>query len=205
MTVFWLCPSIVRRRTARPTDKPPATQPQGDAGLRRAAARRRQAADLPGGRAHPLRWACGRRRPAGARHPHAAAVLERPDRADRSADRPPHALQGYRANAREHREAFPAHGKLRRAPGTTRLDCLSSNGRLDTYKRVLARLAELGEEELRPKPLLTGRDLIELGYQPGPSFAKMLAAVEDAQLEARVQSKEAALALVRAQFGEPGN
>src|ERR1022692_219223 len=45
--------------------------------------------------------------------------LERPDRADRSADRPPHALQGYRANAREHREAFPAHGKLRRAPGTT--------------------------------------------------------------------------------------
>jgi poly(A) polymerase len=68
---------------------------------------------------------------------------------------------------------------------------------------VLSRLAELGEEELRPKPLLTGRDLIELGYQPGPSFGKMLAAVEDAQLEARVQSKEAALALVRAEFGYP--
>jgi poly(A) polymerase len=68
---------------------------------------------------------------------------------------------------------------------------------------MLARLEELGEEELRPKPLLTGRDLIELGYQPGPSFAKMLAAVEDAQLEGRVLSREEALALVRAEFGAP--
>src|ERR1022692_4393272 len=88
-------------------------------------------------------------------------------------------------------ENFAEHLELHR------LDCLSSNGKLDTYKRMLSRLEELGEEELRPKPLLTGRDLIELGYQPGPSFGKMLAAVEDAQLEARVQSKEAALALVR--------
>jgi putative nucleotidyltransferase with HDIG domain len=78
-----------------------------------------------------------------------------------------------------------------------RLDCLSSTGKLDTYKRVLARLEELGEEELRPKPLLTGRDLIEQGYEPGPAFGKMLAAVEDAQLEGRVRSKEEALAVVR--------
>ena len=91
-------------------------------------------------------------------------------------------------------ENFTEHLELHR------LDCLSSNGKLDTYKRVLARLAELGEEELRPKPLLTGRDLIELGYQPGPSFGTMLAAVEDAQLEGSVQTKEDALALVRAQF-----
>ena len=78
-----------------------------------------------------------------------------------------------------------------------RLDCLSSTGKLDTYKRVLARLEELGEEELRPKPLLTGRDLIEQGYEPGPAFGKMLAAVEDAQLEGRVRSREEALELVR--------
>ena len=81
-----------------------------------------------------------------------------------------------------------------------RLDCLSGSGNLDNYKFVLSRLAELGEEELRPKPLLTGRDLIEQGYQPGPSFGKMLAAVEDAQLEGRVRTKEEALALVRMEF-----
>jgi poly(A) polymerase len=84
-----------------------------------------------------------------------------------------------------------------------RLDCLSSNGKLDTYKRVLARSEELGEEELRPKPLLTGRDLIAHGYQPGPAFAKMLAAVEDAQLEGRLQNREDALALVVREFGAP--
>jgi poly(A) polymerase len=94
-------------------------------------------------------------------------------------------------------ENFPEHLELHR------LDCLSSSGKLDSYKRVLERLGELGEEELRPTPLLTGRDLIERGYQPGPSFGKMLAAVEDAQLEARVQNREEALALVRAEFGEP--
>ena len=94
-------------------------------------------------------------------------------------------------------ENFAEHLELHR------LDCLSSNGKLDTYKRVRARLAELGEEDLRPKPLLTGRDLIEQGYAPGPSFGKMLAAVEDAQLEARVQNRGEALALVRAEFGAP--
>jgi poly(A) polymerase len=94
-------------------------------------------------------------------------------------------------------EGFNEHLELHR------LDCLSSNGKLDTYKLLLARLAELGEEQLRPQPLLTGRDLIEAGYPPGPAFSKMLTAVEDAQLEARVQNKAEALALVRAEFGDP--
>jgi poly(A) polymerase len=93
-------------------------------------------------------------------------------------------------------ENFAEHLELHR------LDCLSSSGKLDGYKHVVARLAELGEEQLRPKPLLTGRDLIELGHEPGPLFGKMLAAVEDAQLEGRLQSKDDALALVRAQFGD---
>jgi poly(A) polymerase len=83
-----------------------------------------------------------------------------------------------------------------------RIDCLSGNGKLDTYKRMRARLEELGEEELRPTPLLTGHDLIELGYQPGPAFGKILAAVEDAQLEGRVRNKEDALELVRREFGQ---
>jgi len=94
-------------------------------------------------------------------------------------------------------ENFTEHLELHR------LDCLSSNGKLDSYKRMRARLEELSENELRPKPLVTGRDLIELGYQPGPVFAKMLAVIEDAQLEARVGNKEQALELVRREFGAP--
>jgi poly(A) polymerase len=94
-------------------------------------------------------------------------------------------------------ENFAEHLELHR------LDCLSSHGKLDNYKRMRTRLEELGEEELRPKPVLTGRDLIEAGYAPGPAFAKMLAAVEDAQLERRAQTKEEALDLVLAEFGAP--
>jgi 2-hydroxychromene-2-carboxylate isomerase len=45
--------------------------------------------------------------------------------------------------------------------------------------------------------------LIEHGYRPGPDFKRMLEAVEDAQLEARIHTKEEALALVRSVFGPP--
>jgi putative nucleotidyltransferase with HDIG domain len=78
-----------------------------------------------------------------------------------------------------------------------RLDCLASHGRLDNYEFARRKLEELPAEQLKPKPLLTGKDLIVAGYQPGPAFSKMLAAVEDAQLEGRIRTKEEALELVK--------
>lgn len=84
-----------------------------------------------------------------------------------------------------------------------RLDCLSSNGRLDTWRMVKSRYELMPPEELKPPPLVTGEDLIAEGYQPGPEFGRMLRVVEDAQLEGRIGSREEALALVREQFGEP--
>jgi poly(A) polymerase len=53
---------------------------------------------------------------------------------------------------------------------------------------------------LRPPRLLTGDDLIAAGFRPGPDFAHMLALVEDAQLESRIQTREEAMSLVRAEF-----
>jgi len=82
-----------------------------------------------------------------------------------------------------------------------RLDCLAASGNLDNYEFVRGKLAELPEEQLKPPPLLTGRDLIAAGYTPGPQFSKMLAAVEDAQLEGRIHSREEALKLVKELFG----
>ena len=84
-----------------------------------------------------------------------------------------------------------------------RLDVLSSNGRLETYELVRQKLAQMRPEELKPAPLITGDDLIAEGYVPGPQFGRMLAAVEDAQLEGRVSTREQALDLVREQFGRP--
>ena len=84
-----------------------------------------------------------------------------------------------------------------------RLDCSSSHGNLDNYNFAKSKVEELQPDELRPERLLTGRDLIEAGYQAGPDFARMLEAVEDAQLEARIHSKQEALELVRSAFGSP--
>jgi poly(A) polymerase len=81
-----------------------------------------------------------------------------------------------------------------------RLDCLASNQDLENYELVKCKLEELPEEQLKPAPLITGADLIAEGYEPGPRFAGMLAAVEDAQLEGRVGSREEGLKMVREMF-----
>ena len=81
-----------------------------------------------------------------------------------------------------------------------RMDCLASHGGLDLYDFVAEKLRTTLPEEIRPEPLMTGRELIELGYAPGPRFKEILAAVEDAQLEGRVQSTEEAVEMVQREF-----
>jgi len=84
-----------------------------------------------------------------------------------------------------------------------RLDCLSSHGDLSSYQFVEGKLAKYSAEQLRPPPLITGRDLIAAGYAPGPQFSEMLSAVEEAQLEGTVRSRDEALEWVEARFGAP--
>lgn len=83
-----------------------------------------------------------------------------------------------------------------------RLDCLASNGYTDSYEFVKQKLGELGQEELRPPPLITGRDLIGEGYRPGPAFGRALEAVENAQLDGEISTRDAALARARAVLNE---
>ena len=81
-----------------------------------------------------------------------------------------------------------------------RIDCLSSNGIVESYEYVREKLLAMPPEAIRPTPLITGRDLIEAGYEPGPRFKEVLAAVEDAQLEGRLASHDAAMEYVRSEF-----
>ncbi len=81
-----------------------------------------------------------------------------------------------------------------------RLDCLASHGELDNYRFVKEVWETLPEEEVRPLRLLTGHDLKAMGYEPGPRMGKILAAVEEAQLEGELKSPEQARALVEQQF-----
>jgi poly(A) polymerase len=84
-----------------------------------------------------------------------------------------------------------------------RLDCLSSHRNLDAYEFVRQFIAETPTEEVRPPRLLTGEDLKELGYQPGPLFKKMMGSIEDAQLNGTIRSRDEALQLIRSEFGAP--
>ena len=81
-----------------------------------------------------------------------------------------------------------------------RADCLASHGKLDLYEFCQEQLAALEKEHLRPPALLTGSDLIAMGFAPGPLFREILAAVEDAQLEGRLDSYRAALRFVQRKF-----
>jgi poly(A) polymerase len=84
-----------------------------------------------------------------------------------------------------------------------RLDCLSSHRHLENYDFCVEKLSSLPVEELKPVPLVNGNDLIAAGYRPGPAFGKILAAVEDAQLESRIKTREEALSLVERLFEPP--
>ncbi len=81
-----------------------------------------------------------------------------------------------------------------------RMDCLSSHGKLEFYDFVKERRAALPHEEIHPRPLLSGNDLMAAGYEAGPRFKEILAAVEDAQLEGRIASRSEALEFVAENF-----
>lgn len=50
---------------------------------------------------------------------------------------------------------------------------------------------------LGPEPLVTGDDLLAAGFKPGPGYRKLLEMLYDAQLEARIASREEGLELAR--------
>lgn len=78
-----------------------------------------------------------------------------------------------------------------------RLDCSSSHRDLSLYEFAKEKFHSMPQAQIRPQPLITGEDLIAAGYTPGPMFKELLTAVEDAQLEGSITTKEEALELVR--------
>ena len=81
-----------------------------------------------------------------------------------------------------------------------RLDCTMSHGDLSTWEMLRRKLEEMPEESIRPPRLLSGQDLIRMGLTPGPRFREILTAVEDAQLEGRLQTSDEARTFVEQTF-----
>jgi poly(A) polymerase len=75
-----------------------------------------------------------------------------------------------------------------------RIDCTSSHGQLDIHAFLQDKLSEFSQEEIKPKPLVTGHDLQELGAKPGPAMGKILHQLMDEQLEGKITDRTGALA-----------
>ena len=91
-------------------------------------------------------------------------------------------------------EGFSEHLELHR------LDCLGSHGNLDNWKLANHSLSNLQPEEIHPPVLLTGKDLIEMGYLPGPVFKEILNSLKNAQFENELKTSQQAKQWVLNQF-----
>jgi len=84
-----------------------------------------------------------------------------------------------------------------------RVDCLSSHRDLEYYHYCLQRLEEFKNEPSVPPPLVRGTDLIEMGYKPGPIFARILHEIEELQLEGLIESHADALRYISKTYPIP--
>ena len=89
------------------------------------------------------------------------------------------------------RSTFPEELELHR------IDCSSSHGELDIHRFLVAKQSEFSQEEIKPKPLITGHDLQQIGIQAGPNMGKILHQLMDEQLEGKFPDKESALTRAR--------
>ncbi|MFM7604842.1 MAG: CCA tRNA nucleotidyltransferase [Prosthecobacter sp.] len=80
-----------------------------------------------------------------------------------------------------------------------RVDCLGSNGKLDNYEFVLAKQEEFANAPLVPPRLVTGLDLMQIGWAPGPELGKLLNDIQTLQLDGQLTTKEQAIAWAESQ------
>ncbi len=82
-----------------------------------------------------------------------------------------------------------------------RADACALDGNLAYYEFCSFRLAQLRQSAQMELPkLIDGRDLIQLGFSPGPMFSEILATVEDLTLEKKLSTKDEALEYVVKNF-----
>lgn len=81
-----------------------------------------------------------------------------------------------------------------------RIDTLAAYRPLTTYDLVQRRIAGIPPDSVRPPRLLTGGDLLAMGYESGPLLGEILDALEEAQLEGSIETRAAAEAFVRSRY-----
>jgi poly(A) polymerase len=81
-----------------------------------------------------------------------------------------------------------------------RLDCLSSHRNLAAYEFVRDFISNTPPEVVRPPRLLDGNDVLGMGFPSGPVVGRILASLEEAQLNGEVESADEAKSFVERHF-----
>ncbi len=81
-----------------------------------------------------------------------------------------------------------------------RVNRIARGESLEIYDFCCGKIDEWKSAAPDPAPLVSGDDLIALGYEPGPLFKEILNAVEDLKLEGVLGTHEAALDYIRHRF-----
>ncbi len=68
---------------------------------------------------------------------------------------------------------------------------------LAAYAYARRKREEWTEREIWPEPVVTGDDLIAMGYAPGPHFKEILTRLEDEQLEGRIRNRDDAIDFIK--------
>lgn len=84
-----------------------------------------------------------------------------------------------------------------------KIDCLASHGKLDLYHFLQEKVDEFKKEELKPKPILNGHDLLGIGIQAGPIMKEILEEAYSLQLEGKIKSKSDAAEWVKQNYPQP--
>ncbi|MEM1295772.1 MAG: CCA tRNA nucleotidyltransferase [Verrucomicrobiota bacterium] len=82
-----------------------------------------------------------------------------------------------------------------------RVDCKGSNGNLENYEFVRQKREEFGNEPLIPPRLISGQDLMAMGMEAGPRIGEVLDALQTAQLEGQLSTREDALQWLGKEYG----
>jgi len=92
-------------------------------------------------------------------------------------------------------------GRFEKLAVVVRADCLASHGDTSDIDFAVTARAEALKGLKMPRPLLRGRDLMEMGYSPGPHFGRALAELEEAQRQKKVKNKEEAKNFIKKFLG----
>ena len=76
----------------------------------------------------------------------------------------------------------------------------------EVVEKHCLRILELFREKdiVHPPPLITGNDVMALGYSSGPRVGQILSFIRQKQVEGKIKSREEALGVLRERFGAEG-